>query len=144
MKSKNSALRSVLKTLGIFAAGTLLIVLIVSFFVLNKRFAFNTTCVVLVYSGFMYLLGRVDCPQYDAEGEYGLMLIAALAGGVLSGMGCGFMFRSAESARSKAVGIDENVRRKSPYKCKNDEHNGILRRKYGIVFVDFEFSHIPS
>ena len=32
MKSKNSALRSVLKTLGIFAAGTLLIVLIVSFF----------------------------------------------------------------------------------------------------------------
>lgn len=31
MKSKNSALRSVLKTLGIFAAGTLLIVLIVSF-----------------------------------------------------------------------------------------------------------------
>ena len=68
--------------------------LIVSFFVLNKRFAFNTTCVVLVYSGFMYLLGRVGCPQYDAEGEYGLMLIAALAGGVLSGIGCGFMFRS--------------------------------------------------
>ena len=67
--------------------------LIVSFFVLNKRFAFNTTCVVLVYSGFMYLLGRVDCPQYDAEGEYGLMLIAALAGGVLSGTGCGLMFR---------------------------------------------------
>ena len=32
MKSKNSALRSVLKALGIFAAGTLLIVLIVSFF----------------------------------------------------------------------------------------------------------------
>ena len=32
MKSKNNALRSVLKTLGIFAAGTLLIVLIVSFF----------------------------------------------------------------------------------------------------------------
>ena len=31
--------------------------------------------------------------------------------------------KSAESARSKAVGIDENVRRKSPYKCKNDEHN---------------------
>lgn len=67
--------------------------LIVSFFVLNKRFAFNTTCVVLVYSGFMYLLGRVGCPQYDTEGEYGLMLIAALAGGVLSGAGCGLMFR---------------------------------------------------
>ena len=37
--------------------------LIVSFFVLNKRFAFNTTCVDLVYSGFKYLLGRVGCPQ---------------------------------------------------------------------------------
>ena len=67
--------------------------LIVAFLVLNKRLAFNTSIVVLVYSGFMYLLGRVSCPFYDAQGDYGQMLIAALAGGVLSGIGCGLMFR---------------------------------------------------
>ncbi len=99
--------------------------LIVSFFVLNKRFAFNTTCVVLVYSGFMYLLGRVGCPQYDAEGEYGLMLIAALAGGVLSGIGCGFMFR----ANMSMGGTD--IIGKIIYK-----HNPAAHAQYWILLCD--------
>lgn len=69
--------------------------LIAAFIVLNKRFAFNTLCVVGVYSAFMTLLQTVDCPQYvSVDGDGGVLLIAAIAGGAGSGLGMGFMLRS--------------------------------------------------
>lgn len=67
--------------------------IVASFFILDKKFSINTTVVVLVYSGFMFLLGKVKCPQYYADGDYGLMLIAALAGGAFCGVSIGFMLR---------------------------------------------------
>lgn len=39
------------------------------------------------------MLGAVKCPQYYANGNYGLMLIAALAGGAIAGVSMGFMLR---------------------------------------------------
>ena len=75
-KSGNSQLIAL--STSLFDPGILTILmnipfLIVAFLVLNKRLAFNTSIVVLVYSGFMYLLGRVGCPFYQGDGllDYG-------------------------------------------------------------------------
>lgn len=83
---------------NLFDPGIMTIILnipliIISFFRLDKKFSINTTIVVLVYSGFMFLLGKVHCPQYTANGDYGLMLIAALAGGACCGVSIGLMLR---------------------------------------------------
>ena len=46
--------------------------IIVSFFVLNKKFAFNTFIVISIYSLLMYLLGLADWfPQFVANGDTG-------------------------------------------------------------------------
>lgn len=78
---------------GIFTIILNVPLIIAAFCVLGKKFAINTTIAVLFYSGFVYMLGAVKCPQYYANGNYGLMLIAALAGGAIAGVSMGFMLR---------------------------------------------------
>ncbi len=78
---------------GIFTIILNVPLIIAAFCVLEKKFAINTTIAVLFYSGFVYMLGAVNCPQYYANGNYGLMLIAALAGGAIAGVSMGFMLR---------------------------------------------------
>lgn len=65
--------------------------LIVAFFKLNKRFAFNTAFCVLLYSGFMGLFSAVKVPVFEGEMTSGVVIIAALVGGVLAGISLGFM-----------------------------------------------------
>ena len=67
--------------------------LIVAMFRLNKRFAFHTVLVVLVYSGFMYLFGAVNFPKFIAD-DSGLLLRASLTGGVINGVICGLMLKN--------------------------------------------------
>ena len=78
---------------GIFTIILNVPLIIAAFCVLEKKFAINTTIAVLFYSCFVYMLGAVKCPQYYANGNYGLMLIAALAGGAIAGVSMGFMLR---------------------------------------------------
>ena len=67
--------------------------LILAFIRLNKRFAFNTLIVVAIYSGFMYLFGAVNFPRFLAD-DSGMLLLAALTGGVINGVICGLMLRN--------------------------------------------------
>ena len=67
--------------------------LILAFIRLNKRFAFNTLIVVAIYSGFMYLFGAVNFPKFIAD-DSGMLLLAALTGGVINGVICGLMLRN--------------------------------------------------
>ncbi len=67
--------------------------LIAAFFVLNKRFTFNTFCVIGCYSGFTSLFSHVKFPQYYANGDTGLQIIAAILGGVVMGFCLGVMLR---------------------------------------------------
>lgn len=95
-RSDNEVIRNL--STSIFDPGVITIIInipmmAVAFKFLNKRFAFFTMVGVLVYSAFMFLLGAVNCPQYYAEGQDGLMLIAAIAGGAISGVSGGLMFR---------------------------------------------------
>ncbi len=69
--------------------------IIVSFFVLNKKFAFNTFIVISIYSLLMYLLGLIDgFPQFVANDDTGLKIIAAVAGGAVTGVCLGIMLRN--------------------------------------------------
>jgi len=75
--------------------------IIASFFVLNKKFAVNTTFMILVYSAMMMILSAVDCPQFDAAavtgesgGAAGYKILAALSGGACTGFCLGMMLRS--------------------------------------------------
>lgn len=64
--------------------------IIAAFFTLSKKFAVNTTVVVLFYAGFMALFSAVDFPIFKGSGmESSLTFIAAIAGGVLSGISLG-------------------------------------------------------
>lgn len=78
---------------GIFTIILNIPLVIAAFCVLEKKFATYTTITLLLYSGFVYMLGAVGCPQYYANGNYGLMLIAALGGGAIAGVSMGFMLR---------------------------------------------------
>ena len=68
--------------------------LVIAFVRLNKKFAFNTLIVVAVYSGFMYLFGAVGFPKFMAGDDSGMLLLAALTGGVINGVICGLMLRN--------------------------------------------------
>lgn len=64
--------------------------IIAAFFVLNKKFALNTTIVVICYSGFMALFSLVKFPVFQGSGmESSLTFLAAIAGGVMSGVSLG-------------------------------------------------------
>lgn len=66
---------------------------------INLKFAINTTICVLLYSGFMALMSGVKFPQFTAtNAESSFMILAALVGGVLSGISLGFMLLSNASA----------------------------------------------
>lgn len=67
--------------------------IIVAFFVLNKKFAINTFFVISVYSGMMFMLGAVKCPQFAVQGQPGFQILAALAGGSCAGFCLGLMLR---------------------------------------------------
>ena len=69
--------------------------LIASCLILSKRFTFNTFMVIAVYSGFTSLFSSIDnFPQYDANGDTGLQIIAALIGGAVTGICLGVMLRN--------------------------------------------------
>ena len=68
--------------------------LIIALIRLNKRFALNTLLVVVVYSGFMYLFGAVNFPKFSAGDDSGMLLLAALTGGVINGVICGLMLKN--------------------------------------------------
>lgn len=78
---------------GIFTIVLNIPLVIAAFCLLERKFATYTTITMLLYSGFVYMLGAVGCPQYYAGDNYGLMLIAALAGGAIAGVSMGFMLR---------------------------------------------------
>ena len=63
---------------------------IASFFVLSKQYSINSTIVVLFYSGFMALFSAVDFPVFRGESlTSGVVVLAAIAGGVLCGVSLG-------------------------------------------------------
>lgn len=68
--------------------------LIWAYKVLDKKFAFNTMLCVVTFSLFMGLFTLVGFPQFVA-GHYdsGLMFLASLAGGTLTGITMGIMLR---------------------------------------------------
>ena len=73
--------------------------IIAAFFTLSKKFAFNTTVVVLFYSGFMALFSAVDFPVFQGSGmESSLTFLAAIAGGVISGVSLGGILLTNSSA----------------------------------------------
>ena len=61
-----------------------------AFLTLNKRFALNTTIIVLGYSGFMALFSAVKFPVFKGNDmESSLTILSAIAGGVISGVALG-------------------------------------------------------
>ena len=78
---------------GIFTIIMNIPLFILAFKILDKKFAITTAICVLIFSGLMYMFAAVGCPQFIADGDYGLMLIAAIAGGACAGVSMGFMFR---------------------------------------------------
>lgn len=94
--SPNATVRMLSNSLfdpGIFTIIMNIPLLILAFKLLDKRFAACTTVCVLFFSGLMYMFSAVGCPQFIANGDYGLMLIAAIAGGACAGVSMGFMLR---------------------------------------------------
>ncbi len=67
--------------------------IIVAFFVLGKKFAINTFFVISIYSGLLFLLGAVKCPQFAVPNQPGMQILAALAGGATMGFCLGLMLR---------------------------------------------------
>lgn len=70
-------------------------VLILAFFFLDKKFAVNTLFVIVFYMSFMLLLNssKVHCPRFVAD-DAGMKIIAALAGGAVTGFCLGVMLRT--------------------------------------------------
>ncbi|MEG1528911.1 MAG: YitT family protein [Clostridia bacterium] len=69
--------------------------LVAALILLNKRFTLNTLLVVGVYSAFMGVFSAVNFPQYTPpDGDTGIMLLAAVAGGAGCGVSLGLMLRS--------------------------------------------------
>lgn len=65
-----------------------------SFRVLDKEFAINSMICIIVFSVLMGILTISGFPQFTATNyESGIMLLAALAGGTLLGLGLGIMLR---------------------------------------------------
>lgn len=63
---------------------------IASFIVLNREFAIRTVFCVAVYAGFMGVLSAIKFPVFKGQGiESGVVILASLAGGVLSGVSLG-------------------------------------------------------
>ncbi len=65
-----------------------------SFKVLDKEFAINSMICIIIFSFLMGVLTISNFPQFVAtDYESGIMLLAALAGGTLLGLGLGIMLR---------------------------------------------------
>ncbi|HHT83600.1 MAG: YitT family protein [Christensenellales bacterium] len=65
-----------------------------AFKVLDKRFAFSSMVSVALFAVFMMTLTWIKFPQFIATNyESGIMLLAALAGGAINGLGLGIMLR---------------------------------------------------
>ncbi len=88
------ALKDSLFDPGIFMLILNVPLLILAFILLNRKFAISTTFAVLLFAFLMFMFARLDFPQYNAVGDSGLMLIAAIAGGVGGGISLGFMLRA--------------------------------------------------
>lgn len=66
--------------------------LVLSFKKIGKSFSINTTICVALYAAIMAIFSIVDFPQFKASGyESSVMILAALGGGVLSGVTLGVM-----------------------------------------------------
>ncbi len=88
------ALKDSLFDPGIFMLILNVPLLILAFILLNRKFAISTTIAVLLFALLMFMFAKLKLPQYDAVGDSGHMLIAAIAGGVGSGISLGFMLRA--------------------------------------------------
>lgn len=66
--------------------------LIIAFKKVDRNFAVNTTLGVIFYAGFMGIMSATNFPVFSASSmESSNMILAALAGGVLSGISLGLM-----------------------------------------------------
>lgn len=73
--------------------------IIAAFFFLNKQFAIRTTFCVVLYAGFMGLFSIVKFPVFQGTGiESGVVILASIAGGVLSGISLGINLLTNSSA----------------------------------------------
>ena len=73
--------------------------LIAAFLLLNKQFVLRTIYCVFLYAGFMGLFSIVEFPMFQGTGiESGVVILASLAGGVLSGVSLGIIFLTNSSA----------------------------------------------
>lgn len=94
--SPNATIRMLSNSLfdpGVFTIIMNVPLFLIAYKALDKRFAITTAICVLIFSGSMYMFSAVGCPQFMVNGNYGLMLLAALAGGAFAGVSMGFMFR---------------------------------------------------
>ncbi|MFA5449918.1 MAG: YitT family protein [Clostridia bacterium] len=66
--------------------------IILSFKKINRSFSINTTLCVILYAAFMGLFSLVDFPQFAArDADSSVMILAAIAGGVIGGVSLGLM-----------------------------------------------------
>lgn len=73
--------------------------LIAAFLLLNKQFVLRTIYCVFLYAGFMGLFSIVKFPIFQGTGiESGVVILASLAGGVLSGISLGINLLTNSSA----------------------------------------------
>jgi len=67
---------------------------IIAFLKLNKRFALRSMLCVAGFSGFLGLFSLVKLPVFHSPDlESGVLLLGAIAGGAICGIGMGFMLR---------------------------------------------------
>ncbi len=86
-----------------------------SFKVLDKEFAIQTMICIILFSFLMALLTLIKFPQFVATNyESGIMFLAALAGGTLSGLGLGVMLRRNASLGGTDI-IGKVIFKKNPF-----------------------------
>lgn len=67
---------------------------VLAFLKLNKQFAINTIVCTILYSAFLGLFSAIDFPVFKGSTyESGIMLLAAVAGGVVTGLCLGVMLK---------------------------------------------------
>lgn len=86
-----------------------------AFKVLDKKFAFHSLLCIIVFSFFMAFFTLIGFPQFIATNyESGVMLLAALAGGTLVGLGLGIMLRMNMSIGGTDI-VAKIVYKKKPF-----------------------------
>lgn len=87
--------------------------IVASGFLLNKRFAISTFCIVAIYSALMFLLRIIGFPQFDVSAQPEYKILAALAGGACVGFTLGIMLRHNMSMGGTDI-VGKILNKKSP------------------------------